>query len=120
MKVKSESEVAQSRPTPSNPMDCSLPGSSVHGIFQARVLEWGAIAFSELVLQFFWIQEQTNKKPKNQRRLSTKILEMFLKGNRMEANEAGELWLVFSCSTRFPVKMSLEMFEIYSKHFKIN
>ena len=48
MKVKSENEVAQSRPTPSNPMDCSLPGSSVHGIFQARVLEWGAIAFSIL------------------------------------------------------------------------
>ena len=41
MKVKSESEVAQSCPTLSNPMDCSLPGSSVHGIFQARVLEWG-------------------------------------------------------------------------------
>ena len=50
MKVKSESEVAQSRPTLSDPMDCSLPGSSVHGIFQARVLEWGAIAFSEVVL----------------------------------------------------------------------
>ena len=46
MKVKSESEVAQSYPTLSNPMDCSLPGSSIHGIFQARVLEWGAIAFS--------------------------------------------------------------------------
>jgi len=48
MKMKSESEVAQSCPTLHNPMDCSLPGSSVHGIFQARVLEWGAIAFSEL------------------------------------------------------------------------
>ena len=48
MKVKSESEVAQSCPTPSNPMDCNLPGSSIHGIFQARVLEWGAIAFSDL------------------------------------------------------------------------
>ena len=48
MKVKSESEVAQSCPTLSDPMDCSPPGSSVHGIFQARVLEWGAIAFSEL------------------------------------------------------------------------
>ena len=46
MKVKSESEVIQSYPTPSDPMDCSLPGSSVHGIFQTRVLEWGAIAFS--------------------------------------------------------------------------
>ena len=44
MKVKSE--VSQSCPTPSNPTDCSLPGSSVHGILQARVLEWGAIAFS--------------------------------------------------------------------------
>ena len=44
MKVKSESEVAQSCPTLSDPMDCSPPGSFVHGIFQARVLEWGAIA----------------------------------------------------------------------------
>ena len=47
MKVKSESEVAQLCPTLSNLMDCSLPGSSVHGIFQSRVLEWGAIAFSD-------------------------------------------------------------------------
>ena len=46
MKVKSQSEVVQSCPTLSDPMDCSLPGSSVHGIVQARVLEWGAIAFS--------------------------------------------------------------------------
>ena len=46
MQVKSESEVAQSCPTLSDPMDCSLLGSSIHGIFQARVLEWGAIAFS--------------------------------------------------------------------------
>ena len=45
MKVKSESEVAQLCPTLSDPMDCSPPGSSVHAIFQARVLEWGAIAF---------------------------------------------------------------------------
>ena len=46
MKVKSESEVAQSYPTLRDLMDCSSPGSSIHGIFQARVLEWGAIAFS--------------------------------------------------------------------------
>ena len=46
MKVKTESEVAQSCPTLSDPMDCSLQGSSMHGIFQARVLEWGAITFS--------------------------------------------------------------------------
>ena len=53
MKVKSESEVAQSCLTLHNPMDCSLPGASVHGIFQARVLEWGAIAFSkEEILSF--------------------------------------------------------------------
>ena len=50
MKVKSESEVAQSCPTLSDPMDCSLPGSSIHGILQARVLEWGAIAFESLKL----------------------------------------------------------------------
>ena len=47
MKVKSESEVAQFCPTLSDPMDCSPSGSTVHGIFQAKVLEWGAIAFSK-------------------------------------------------------------------------
>ena len=47
---ESESEVAQSFPTLIDPMDCSLPGSSARGIFQARVLEWGAIAFSNVVL----------------------------------------------------------------------
>ena len=52
MKMKSESEVAQSCLTLSNPMDCSLPGSSVHGIFQARVLEWGAIAYPWSTSQF--------------------------------------------------------------------
>ena len=46
MQVKSEGEIAQSCPTLSDLMDCSLPGSSIHGIFQARALEWGAIAFS--------------------------------------------------------------------------
>ena len=59
MKVKSESEVAQSCLTLSDSMDCSPPGSSVHGIFQARVLEWGAIAFSVSSLShtanFYWL-----------------------------------------------------------------
>ena len=59
MKVKSESEVIQSCPTPSNPMDCSPPVFSVHGIFQARVREWGAIAFSQKRLMtsktVYWI-----------------------------------------------------------------
>ena len=62
MKVKSESEVAQSCPTLSNPMDCSLPGSSVHGICQARVLEWGAIAFSSLYLEKHFPCEATKEK----------------------------------------------------------
>ena len=53
MKVKSESEVAQSCPTLSNLMDCSLPGSSVHGIVQVRVLEWVAIAFSVVYMRSF-------------------------------------------------------------------
>ena len=72
MKVKSESEVAQSCPTFRDPMDCSLPGSSVHGIFQARVLEWGAIAFSMLTLHLanwpdyhFW-----HDLPENQKKFS--------------------------------------------------
>ena len=53
MKVKSESEVAQSCPTLRDPMDCSLLGSSVHGIFQAKVLEWGAIAFSDVLISVY-------------------------------------------------------------------
>ena len=56
MKVESESEVAQSCPTLRDPMDCSLPGSSVHGSFQARVLAWGAIAFS-----VYWHKEGEKK-----------------------------------------------------------
>ena len=60
MKVKNESEVAQSCPTLSDPMDCTPPGSSVHGIFQARVLEWGAIAFS-LEESNSWRQKNTLK-----------------------------------------------------------
>ena len=63
MKVKSESEVAQSCLTLSDPMDCSLPGSSAHGIFQARVLEWVAIAFSFLMLlQAIFLQTHPSSK----------------------------------------------------------
>ena len=57
--VKSESEVAQSCPTLSDPMDCSPPGSSVHGIFQSGVLEWGAIAFS--VMQYYSAIKEENE-----------------------------------------------------------
>ena len=61
MKVESESEAAQLCPTLRDPMDCSLPGSSVHGIFQARVLEWVAIAFSKFIeklVQFITLKEK--------------------------------------------------------------
>ena len=61
MKVKSQSEVAQSCPTLSDPMDCSLPGSSIHGIFQAGVLEWGAIAFSENLLDYMKMPSGVSK-----------------------------------------------------------
>ena len=61
MKGKSGSEVAQSCLTLSDPMDCSLPGSSVHGIFQARVLEWGAIAFSIDLCRLMLMIETINK-----------------------------------------------------------
>ena len=54
MKVKSESEVVQLCPTLSDPVDCGLPGSSIHGIFQARVLEWVAIAFSEMMVKEYY------------------------------------------------------------------
>jgi len=57
MKVKSESEVAQLSPTLSDPMNCSLPGSSIQGIFQARVLEWGAIALSGVSASYWQIGE---------------------------------------------------------------
>ena len=67
VKVKSESEVPQSCPTLRNPMDCSLPGSSIHGIFQARVLEWGAIAFSIMysstsqILEYYVIHYKSSR-----------------------------------------------------------
>jgi len=62
MKVKSESEVVQSCPTLSDPMDCSLPGSSNHGVFQARVLQWGAIAFSTTRILQYQSRNIGNKK----------------------------------------------------------
>ena len=62
MKVKSESEVARSCPTLHDPMDGSLPGSSVHGIFQARVLEWGTIVFSK---ENIWLDPKDLKDTKH-------------------------------------------------------
>ena len=69
MKVESESEVTQSCLTLRDPMDCSLPGSYIHGICQARVLEWGAIAFSSgdyskcLIIRIKWTPKTENVHP---------------------------------------------------------
>ena len=93
MQVKSESEVAQSCPTPSDPMDCSLPGSSVHGIFQARVLEWGAIAFSaytsKVLLKIFQakLQQYVNCELPD-------VLASFRKGRRTRDQIANICWIV--------------------------
>ena len=77
MKVKSESEVAQSCPTPSDPMDCSPPGSSIHGIFHTRVLEQGAIAFSN---KSVFKHKNYIKNLKNYQ-LLTKMVSTFEKNN---------------------------------------
>ena len=80
MKVKSESEVAQLCLTPSAPMDCSLPGSCVHGIFQARVLEWRAIAFSKihiysvLTLKNSWLMKTKTKRETWQQMMLSRAL----------------------------------------------
>ena len=84
MKVKSESEVAQSCPTLSDPVDCSLPGSSAHGIFQARVLEWGAIAFSYLGINL----------PKETKHLYSKNYKILMKEIEDDTNR----WNDMPCS----------------------
>ena len=97
-KVKSESEVAQSCPTLSDPTDCSLLGSSVHGIFQARVLEWGAIAFSKdltfLILSF---------KPASSLSSFTLIKRLFnsssLSAFRVVNSNAIDFFILILCST---------------------
>ena len=80
MKVKSESEVTQSCPTLSDRMDCSLPGSSIHGIFQARVLEWGAIAFSNIKctnIRIIGVPEEEEKKKGYEKFFEEIIVENF-------------------------------------------
>ena len=88
MKVKSESEVAQSCLTLHDPMDCSLPGSSIHGIFQARVLEWSAIGFSNAL----FLLNISNPYSRKGQRLSKNVWHSrFLKNNK----NAYSLWINF-------------------------
>ena len=93
MKVKSESEVAQSCPTLSNPMVCSLPGSSVHGIFQARVLEWGAIAFSKSVLTYLQSgRKSENSFPAGHHRLRPQAMGGLAKRSLKKDGKAQPCW----------------------------
>ena len=84
MKVKSQSEVAQLCPTLSNPMDCSLTGFSVHGIFQARVLEWGAIA---AYLESIELSEVKSEKEKYD---MTSLICRMIQMNHSEMNQMNE------------------------------
>ena len=81
MKVKSESEVAQLCPTLRDPMDCNPSDSSIRGIFQARVLEWGAITFSELILcehQFLYILQSDREIAENETRHEPALMEFVI------------------------------------------
>ena len=83
-KVKSESEVALSCRTLSDPMDCSLPGSSVHGIFQARVLEWGAIAFSKIYI--YMLHTDTQDSPAESVAFGGNLLAMQIPGPHLKTS----------------------------------
>ena len=98
-KVKSESEVAQSCPIPSDSMDCSLPGSSIHGIFQARVLEWGAIAFSILLINN--INNCRGGEGMGHLRKSMKWGTQIVFQGRISLTELFVFWLVKWCPASF-------------------
>ena len=98
MKVKSESEVAQSCPTFGDPMDCSLPGSSIHGIFQARVLEWDAIAYEvrEIVQETRVKTIPMEKKCKKPKWLSEEALQIPVKRREMKSIGGKERYTHFN------------------------
>ena len=81
---ESESEVAQSYPTPCDPMDCSLPGSSIHAIFQARVLEWVAISFSRIDAFELWCWRRILRVPWTASRSNQSILKEISPGCSLE------------------------------------
>ena len=111
MKVKRESEVAQSCPTPSDPMDCSPPGSSVHGIFQARVLEWGAIAFS--MTGGPSKEHETSKPPPTRRVLERSKGDIMCLTTSQNPPRCHPSWLSNACSTRMnSVRMAKDNLEI--------
>ena len=99
MKVKSESEVAQSCLTLSDPMDCSLPGSSIHGIFQARVLEWGAIAFYSVMVGYKKTFSQTNSLSLGDASLGTQFLIFYITAYKFFSSK---LWYLFLQFVKLP------------------
>ena len=101
MKVKSESEVAQSCPTLSDLMDCSPQGSSVHGIFQARVLEWGAIAFSKHRILCSNKNEQTTN--------TTKLTNLSKRNRYKWVWYKVHCWVVTSTKLRMSVCLTLHL-----------
>ena len=93
MKVKSESEVAQSCQTLSDPMDCSLTGSSVHGIFQARILEWGAIGFSKTNLDSV-LKSRDVTLPTKVRRVKAMVFPVVMYGCESWTIKEAEHWRI--------------------------
>ena len=91
MKVKSESEVTQLCLTRSDPMDCSLPGSSIHGIFQARVLEWGAIAFS--ICGVKWQKNKSVRRKAKIWSIDQGYHKMLLEGTGLLKEQDDRMWL---------------------------
>ena len=129
MRVKSESEVMQSCPTLCDPTDCSPPGSSVHGIFQARVLEWGAIAFSEdwanvpqlLLITFclsvaqFYLENPTFASGSILNKwIHQKSLSVYMFPMIMNYTASAVPWLISGCPSQFQVWRFSEPYTVCS------
>ena len=131
MQVKSESEVAQSCLTPSDPMDCSLPGSSIHGIFQARVLEWSAIAFSESnpkeyqivrthTKETIWIQDLASSNHQEhpaQDTSSKQQTKQKYKRNHQQTGFTTSLSLAHQKKNKQKLSTNLTLYKAYTNHW---